>query len=77
MRIPIARIVACVLLAGCTKVGTTGADGAAGGAAGRHPWTRPGVLRVGFQASPNTLNPILAANTTEANIDRLLFDVDE
>jgi len=58
------------MLAGCTKVGTTG-EGAAGG---RHPWTKPGVLRIGFQNQPNTLNPLLAANTSEANIDRFLFD---
>jgi peptide/nickel transport system substrate-binding protein len=31
-------------------------------------------LRIGIQATPNTLNPLLAANTTEGMIDRLLFD---
>jgi len=58
------------MLAGCTKVGTTGSLAAGG----RHPWTQPHVLRVGFQNAPNTVNPLLAANTSEDNIDHLLFD---
>ena len=70
MRIVIARVLACVLLAGCTKLGTTGDVGSNG----RHPWTVAHTLRVGSQVQPNTLDPLLAANTTEANIDRLLFD---
>jgi len=74
LRNSIARMLACVLLVGCTKVGTTGTERAAGDSGGRNAWTRPGVLRIGFQVSPNTLNPILTANTSEANIDRLLFD---
>jgi peptide/nickel transport system substrate-binding protein len=72
----LARIAMCCLLAACTKVGTTSAPDTAGGPpGGRHPWTKPGELRVGIQTPPNTLNPLLAANTTEAMIDRLLFDV--
>jgi peptide/nickel transport system substrate-binding protein len=67
----IARIVACAVLAGCSKVGTTGDLGATGG---RHPWTKAGVVRIGFQVSPNTLDPLLAANTTEDNIDHFMFD---
>ena len=59
---------ACALLAGCTKVGT-GSD-----SSGRHPWTKPGVLRIGIQNAPNTLNPLLAGNTTESMINRLMFD---
>jgi peptide/nickel transport system substrate-binding protein len=34
----------------------------------------PGTLRVAIQRSPNTLNPILAANTTESFLNRLTFD---
>ena len=64
-----ARVAACVMLAACTKVGT--ADNVAGG---RHPWTRAGSMRIGIQAEPNTLNPLLAGNTTEAMIGRLIFD---
>jgi len=70
LRNVVARIVACALLAGCTKVGTasdTTADG-------RRPWTHPHELRISSQVEPNTIDPLLAANTTEDNIDHLLFD---
>jgi len=48
---------------------------ASGERGARHPWTVPGVLRIGSQVTPNTLNPVLSANTTETMIDRLMFDV--
>ncbi|MDE2572279.1 MAG: peptide ABC transporter substrate-binding protein, partial [bacterium] len=57
-----------VLAAGCTKVETT-----SGG--GEHPWTVPGVLRVGLQTDVKTLNPLLAGDTTDSFVTRLLFDV--
>jgi peptide/nickel transport system substrate-binding protein len=64
---------ACALsVSACTKVGDQSAtavsvsSGAAGGV--------PGQLRVAIQRSPNTLNPILSANTTEGFINRLTFD---
>jgi peptide/nickel transport system substrate-binding protein len=60
------------MLAGCTKVGTTSETAAT---SGRHPWTVPGHLRIGIQSSPNTLNPLLAANTTEGMLAGLLFSV--
>ncbi|MGP6190765.1 MAG: peptide ABC transporter substrate-binding protein [Vulcanimicrobiaceae bacterium] len=76
MRKLFARIAMCFLLAACTKVGTTSEPGTTGGpAGGRHPWTRPGEVRIGIQTPPNTLNPLLAGNTTESMIGRLLFDV--
>jgi peptide/nickel transport system substrate-binding protein len=40
-----------------------------------HEWTHPGELRVAIQHEPNTLDPLLAANTTEAFINRLSFDL--
>jgi peptide/nickel transport system substrate-binding protein len=58
------------VLASCTRVGT-GSESAAG----RHVGTVPDTLRIGSQVAPNSLNPILASNTTEGMIDRLLFDV--
>ncbi len=67
----VACAAAALLLAGCTKVGSSGAAGPGGG---RHSWTQPGVLRIGSQGTPNTLNPILPANTTESMICRLMFD---
>lgn len=75
----LASILTLILLAGCTKVGSENAQTAAGG--GRHSWTRPGVLRIAIQAGPNTMNPLLAGNTTEAMLTRLtnnvLVSVDE
>jgi len=70
----LAGIVAVVLLAGCTKVGTENAQTATS-AGGRHSWTQPGVLRIAIQAGPNTMNPLLAGNTTEAMLTRLTNDV--
>jgi peptide/nickel transport system substrate-binding protein len=71
LRHRLAHLVACWSLAGCTALGTS-SEGSNGG---RHPWTRPHVLRVGSQTSPTTLNPLLAGDTTESAIGRLMFDV--
>jgi peptide/nickel transport system substrate-binding protein len=65
-------LTACLALSACTKVGTTSDQTAAGG--GRHPWTIAETLRIGVQTTPNSFNPILATNTTEASLDRLIFD---
>ncbi len=70
----IACILACAVLGACTKVGTAGSGSGDGPSAGRHPWTVAGHMRIGIQNSPNTLDPILSANTTEAMIDRFIFD---
>lgn len=66
----IGAVVCAIVLTACTRTpdaGTAASSAAAPPASG-------GVLRVGTQRSPNTLNPILAANTTEAFIDRLTSD---
>lgn len=62
-------LLAALVLAACSRVSDTS------GAGQRHSWTHANELRIGIQRSPNTLNPILAANTTEALVDRLIFDV--
>jgi peptide/nickel transport system substrate-binding protein len=74
VRASLACLVAC-LAVGCSRVGGGTVDSSDSGASGRHSYTQPHVLRIGSQAVPNTLNPLLAANTTEAAIDRLIFDV--
>ena len=74
MRRFFAFVVAVLALAGCTKVGTQSAGITSEGTT-RHAWTQPGVLRIGIQDNPNTLSPLLAANTTENMITRLTFDV--
>ncbi len=40
----------------------------------RHTWTVPNVLRIGIQASPDTLQPLLTSDTTDKMIGRLMFD---
>ena len=70
-----AVVLTAALLGGCTKVATESASSSAGGPAQRHSWTQPDTLRVGIAVEPNTLNPILAANTTESFVGRLSFDV--
>ena len=60
-------IAAAALLAGCTKV----AGGAAGG---DHSWTVPGLLRVAIQSEPKNLDTLLASNTTDNMVTRLIFD---
>jgi peptide/nickel transport system substrate-binding protein len=62
---------ACALSASaCTKVAQT--TSGAGGAGGSH--SIPGELRIATQRSPNTLNPLLSAFTTETFLNRLTFD---
>ncbi len=71
MRTLVIGALACALsVSACTKVGDT-APGM-GGAGDSHGV--PGELRVATQRSPNTLNPILSANTTESFLNRLTFD---
>ena len=67
-------LAACVFVSGCTKLGSNPDQSAGTAGSARHSWTIPGTLRVGIQAPPNTLNPLLASNTTESAIDRLMFD---
>lgn len=55
-------------MTGCTRV-------AQAPSGGRHPGTIPGELRIAVVASPSTLNPLLAADTTEAMLDRLTSDL--
>ncbi|MEO6991053.1 MAG: peptide ABC transporter substrate-binding protein [Candidatus Baltobacteraceae bacterium] len=71
------RFLACalaLLVAGCTKVGTQSDPQSPGGSGGRHPWTKPHVLRIGIQADANTMNTLISSNTTEAMLTRLTND---
>ncbi len=62
---------ALVAFAGCTRVN----DDAPGAAAARHAWTVPDTLRVTSGLVPRTLNPLLATQTIEASLNRLVFDI--
>jgi peptide/nickel transport system substrate-binding protein len=62
---------ACALsVSACARVG----DEPGGTVATRAQGTISGELRVAIQRSPNTLNPLLSANTTEGFLNRLTFD---
>jgi len=72
-RLVIGALACALSVSACTKVGDQSATAlsvSTGGGAG----TIPGELRVAIQRAPNTLNPILAANTTEGFLNRLSFD---
>ncbi len=59
-------LLAALGLASCTKHATE--------TNGRHAWTQAGTLRVAINSEPKTLNPLLASNTIEGFIDRLMFE---
>ena len=54
----VAAFLAMLVVAGCTKVGTTGVGG------GHNGSTQPHVLRVGNLGDMSTLNPLLATSLT-------------
>jgi len=66
----IGALVCALSVSACSKVGDQSAVGGATPGTG----TVPGQLRIAIQRSPNTLNPILSANTTEGLLNRLSFD---
>ncbi|MGH7683653.1 MAG: peptide ABC transporter substrate-binding protein, partial [Vulcanimicrobiaceae bacterium] len=59
-------------LCACTRASQQPASGTSGGE--RHSWSIPGVLRIGIQSPPNSLQGIFTSNTTEVMIDRLVYD---
>ncbi len=70
MRKLVIGALACALsISACSKVGDqTSSSGSPS------TGTIPGELRIAIQRSPNTLDPILSANSTEALLNRLSFD---
>ncbi|HEY4442366.1 MAG TPA: peptide ABC transporter substrate-binding protein [Candidatus Elarobacter sp.] len=69
-KLVIGALVCALSVSACAKVGDTGSATTTTRAQG----TVPGELRVAIQRSPNTLNPLLSANTTEGFLNRLSFD---
>lgn len=63
--------VAALLLGACTKVDT--ANGGAGGATGRHPWTHPGILTIAAAYDPKSLDPLIATTVPAAELSTFLF----
>jgi peptide/nickel transport system substrate-binding protein len=62
-----AALATATTLVDCTRVAPT-SDGTT-----RHPWTIPGVLRVGTTDEPDNLNPLFAHTDATDQIDALLF----
>lgn len=55
---------------GCSRLAESGAP-----SSGAHDsWTIPGVARVEIQTEPATLNPLLARNVAEADVEGAIFD---
>jgi peptide/nickel transport system substrate-binding protein len=63
-----AALIAASFLAGCTKSG-----GGTESTGGQHPWTQPGVLRIGESQDTNTLVPELATNTVPLDISMFIY----
>jgi len=62
-----AALIVGVLLCACTRVGSPPANGM------RHPWTVPGLLRIGSTDEPDNLNPMFAHTDATDQIDALIF----
>jgi peptide/nickel transport system substrate-binding protein len=62
----IAALLLAVVLAACAPVGS-------GCTAGRHPWTKPGVLRLADVADPDSLNPLLSTMDLSYDLSSLIF----
>lgn len=63
-----AALAAALLLASCTKQGA-----GPGTAAGGNSWTRPGVLRFAENASPASLNTMLAASAVNGDLSMFIY----
>lgn len=62
----VAALLALVALAACSKTTTAGGGG-------RHPWTVPGVLRMGEQQEPDSLNLMFGNNESTDEVSSLLY----
>src|SRR5579885_494079 len=74
MRLGSLAVALAIALSACTRVATTqsGPNGeGATGAGQRHPWTRPGILRLASLTEPDTLNPALS--TSQVTVDISMF----
>ncbi|HUA08032.1 MAG TPA: peptide ABC transporter substrate-binding protein [Candidatus Acidoferrales bacterium] len=64
-RIGCAALALALLATACTKVNTA--------SGGLHPWTRPGVLRIGVNYDVKSLNPVLDGSALALDVSMFVF----
>lgn len=69
--ITLATGAALALLTACAHAGSSASGSGATGA--RHPWTKPGVLRLADVADPDSLNPLLSTMDLSYDLSSLIF----
>ena len=70
-RLGLLTLALAIALSACTRVATTQSGpgtGASGGPAGRHSWTRPGVLRLASLSDPDNLSPLVGSSQIDVDI---------
>jgi peptide/nickel transport system substrate-binding protein len=65
-RIGCAALALALLATACARVGTTASDG-------HHPWTRPGVLRIGSNYDVKSLNPVLDGSALSLDVSMFVY----
>ena len=66
LRSTAAAIIAIATFASCARTNTTLTQG-------RHPWTQPGHLRLGYSDEPDSLNKLFANDSAADEVANLLF----
>lgn len=78
-------IALAVALSACTRVATTqsgtGGENGGGASGARHPWTRPGILRLASLSDPDTLSPLVGSFQVDVDLSMFwagyLFNYDD
>ena len=65
------RLAFCALALALALPACTRGDTGSAGAGGRHPWTKPGLLRMASLVDPDSLNPLLS--TSQVSVDLSMF----
>jgi peptide/nickel transport system substrate-binding protein len=65
-RIGCASLALALLVTACAKVGTTASGD-------HHPWTRPGVLRIGSNYDVKSLNPVLDGSALSLDVSMFVY----
>jgi peptide/nickel transport system substrate-binding protein len=73
LRVLALNVIATAIVAGIVGCSNVRESGAPSGKADAS-WTVPGVVRVEIQTEPNTLNPLLARDVPEEDVEGAIFD---